>query len=178
MEILKDNIENFKKEAAEFFGGNGVENFKYQVATNFMNYKTENVEYRPNDFLHTFLNLIEENPYTQLTEVFFDYYDRTILEHIKSQVNANWYFTSSDAGSVKIGSEDFNILIPNGYGDGTTEVIVTHGAAHVPLRFYTTVQGNFYIYDHDCGDTVETELNGSYSIYTQDQTVVFEKISE
>lgn len=32
--------------------------------------------------------------------------------------------TSSDAGSVRIGNDLFNVLIPNGYGDGYTTVIV------------------------------------------------------
>lgn len=174
MNKLIDNIEEFEEKAKENFG-NENDNFKYRVATNFGIYDIREVEYFPKDFSLSMSNLIAKNPYTQLTEVFSEYYQVNIFEHIKNQTDASFHLTSSDIGGVKIGNEDFGIIIPNGFGDGETEVIITNNDAHVPLSFYTSVKGNFNIYNYDCGNTVETTLNGKYMIYSGKQTVVFVK---
>lgn len=90
------------------------------------------------------------------------------------------YRTASDAGSVKIGNDKFSILIPNGYGDGMTDVCIVHTKDNPfsnVLKFLTGVDGTFSIYSYDCGDAVETELIGRFGIYYGDGFVVFEKWS-
>lgn len=88
------------------------------------------------------------------------------------------YKTVSDAGSVKIGNDKFSILIPNGYGDGMTDVCIVYTKDNPfsnVLKFLTSVEGTIYIYSHDCGNSVETGLIGRYGIYYGHGFVVFEK---
>lgn len=89
--------------------------------------------------------------------------------------------TVSDAGSVKIGNGSFSILIPNGYGDGMTDVCVVDDRNENPfadvLKFLTSVEGKIDIYSADCGNSVETGLIGRYGIYYGYGFVVFEKWS-
>ncbi len=90
------------------------------------------------------------------------------------------YRTASDAGSVKIGNDKFSILIPNGYGDGMTDVCIVYTKDNPfsnVLKFLTSVEGTIFIYSYDCGDAVETTLIGRFGIYHGNGFVVFEKWS-
>lgn len=81
--------------------------------------------------------------------------------------------TSSDAGSVRIGNDSFKTLVPNGYGDGYTTVIVGDpgeeriaGAEY--KNFWSFVSGeDFSVYYSDCGNDEEiaTTLSGKYYVY-------------
>ena len=71
----------------------------------------------------------------------------------------------SDAGSVKVGNDDCTILLPNGYGDGITEVYILEKDDPLPdkAKFFTTIEGNAIgIYDYDCGGEKVTIISGRY----------------
>lgn len=78
------------------------------------------------------------------------------------------FTTMSDAGGLKVGTKDFNIIIPNGYGDGDTLVRVLEESEKAPstARFFTSIEGeNINVYAYDCGQEVETTLSGRYGVY-------------
>jgi len=91
--------------------------------------------------------------------------------------------TLSDAGSVKIGNDNFSVLIPNGYGDGDTKVIIVSNIdceSFKSFKFFTSIKGNINIYNYDCDSpcleskVIET-IKGWYGVYYKDGTVLFEK---
>ena len=90
--------------------------------------------------------------------------------------------TMSDVGSVKVGIEGkCTILIPNGYGDGTTEVRLVPNRDYIPdgASFLTTVEGEeIEIFSHDCGQEVIKTLSGRFGIYNMHADhgiVIFER---
>lgn len=175
---LKDNIERYKKDARKYFEekeylGKFERERYYQVATGLDFYDLEDVAYYPDDFEKTLKALIRKNPFSQLMEVFGEKLNVLDLEkHLKEQDEDLLHIiTLSDAGSVKIGNNDFSVLIPNGYGDGQTEVFITTKRVHVPLRFWTTISGTFEI-----GNDSRYTLNGDYSIFYGNGYVVFSKV--
>lgn len=90
-------------------------------------------------------------------------------------------YTFSDVGSVKIGNDNFNILLPNGYGDGCTTVLIL-GKNEEPREnnhYICTIEGDYGIYSYDLGDEVIYEMQGKYNIYnSHNGVVVFKKISD
>lgn len=175
---LKDNIERYKKDARKYFEekeylGKFERERYYQVATGLDFYDLEDVAYYPDDFEKTLKALIRKNPFSQLMEVFGEKLNVLDLEkHLKDQDEDLLHlFTLTDTGSVKIGNDNFSILVPNGYGDGLTEVFVTTKRVHVPLRFWTTVSGEFKI-----GNDSRYILDGDYSIFFGNGYVVFSKV--
>lgn len=79
------------------------------------------------------------------------------------------FYTESDAGGVRIGiNGSFTVLIPNGYGDGKTEVIIYDEEIKMDhRRFFTSIEGsqiNIYAFDCGCDELVYT-LSGKYDIY-------------
>lgn len=90
----------------------------------------------------------------------------------------NWIDTDSDAGGLKIGTDDFSVIVPNGYGDGTMYfAIVGKGCFnHDMLNFWSSISGkNINIYDYDCGGEVIKTLSGRYGVFYGYKFVVFEK---
>lgn len=91
--------------------------------------------------------------------------------------------TMSDVGSVKIGIEGkCTILIPNGYGDGPTEVRIVPNRDYIPdgACFLTTVEGDSIgIFEYDCGQEVIKTLSGRFGIYNIEGSdhglVIFER---
>ncbi len=103
------------------------------------------------------------------------------------------FSTTSDLGGVLVGNTDWQVLVPNGYGDGTTEVHIIRfkdfeeqleyvmdketGKHH--FDYFTVVKGHFGIYPYDAYKTKsELEkpakvLKGEYSIYYHEQHVYF-----
>lgn len=179
MELLKNNIENFKNDAKQYFKGNDTaDNFKYRVATNFMIYNIEDVPYYPNDFKKSLQALYNNNLGSQLVEVFKNEFGYNLEEYLKQTANYEKLVTYSDAGSLKIGNKNFNILIPNGYGDGETEVFIIEQNIDIPLRYITLVEGEVEIFDYDCANSnVVTTIKGRYQIYSENGQIVFVKIS-
>ena len=92
--------------------------------------------------------------------------------------------TLSDAGSVRIGNDSFQILIPNGYGDGETNVLIIDEDDKLDekARFFTIAEGEINIYNYDCASNpdlfpleVIKTLKGRYGIYNLDGVVIFKK---
>ena len=110
--------------------------------------------------------------------------------------------TASDVGSLLVGNEEFQVLIPNGYGDGTTRVAVFNKADSdysVASRIikvdsdYSVVSrimsdmmdshhgpylhGKFNIYPYDCCNPTVDEpcktLEGRYFTYYYDGLIAF-----
>ena len=90
--------------------------------------------------------------------------------------------TISDAGAVKIGSDEFSALIPTGAGDGESAYCIytqaeldAVGINTADLHYFTLVSGNFNMYDYDCGCTVSETVEGSFSVFYADGIVFFVK---
>lgn len=75
--------------------------------------------------------------------------------------------TESDVASVKVGNENFTMLIPNGYGDGTTLVVVADNKEETEgFNFFTIIEGDIInIYDHDCGNDVADTISGEFYVF-------------
>lgn len=90
-------------------------------------------------------------------------------------------YTCSDVGSVKIGNDNFNILVPNGCGDGCTTMLIL-GKNEEPREnshYICTIEGDCGIYSYDLGDEVIYQMYGKYNIYnSHNGVVVFKKISD
>lgn len=84
--------------------------------------------------------------------------------------------TVSDTGSLKIGTNDFTVLIPNGCGDGYTCYAILARSefyADTIMKFFTIVNGKLSIFSYDCGNEVIEEINGKFSIYYYNGFVAF-----
>lgn len=101
----------------------------------------------------------------------------------KNEAMVERLYTASDAGSVRIGVKGkCEICIPNGYGDGMTEVLIAPNRKCVPedAIFLTCVEGDsIEIFSHDCGNEVVKTLSGRFDIYNLPggPAVVFERLS-
>ena len=91
--------------------------------------------------------------------------------------------TISDAGSVKVGSGSFSVLIPTGDGDGesaycvyTQQELDADKINTADLYYFTLLSGQFSVYDYDCGDTVSTTLEGRFNVYYAEGIVFFVKV--
>lgn len=101
----------------------------------------------------------------------------------------DWYFKrkilgnkqiklSSDAGGVKVGTDKFSIIIPNGYGDGTTRFAVLNKDEmnESAFEYFTLLEGDeVNVYSCDCGDEILYTLKGRYGAYYSDGFVVLVK---
>lgn len=90
-----------------------------------------------------------------------------------------WHETYSDAGGLRIGNDDFSVIVPNGYGDGNMHyTIVGRGCFnHDMLNFWCSISGkNINIYNYDCSDgSAVNSLSGRYGVFYGYGFVVFEK---
>jgi hypothetical protein len=83
--------------------------------------------------------------------------------------------TSSDIGSILIGTKDAYVAVPNGYGDGYTSVFIFEDReegekvlAEHDYNFITTCSGTrLEIPEYDCPSEWKPviTLNGRYAIY-------------
>jgi len=183
--LLIDNQQEYKDAAKKYFEGRDTQDsFLYRVATDFMLYDLS-VPYYNDDFERSLKALYEKNLGSQLTEVFKDKFGFSFVKYLNDEgIAFKRIYTDSDAGSVKIGNETMTINIPNGYGDGQTDVFIVEKKkgdnVRIPYDFLTTVKGTFNIYEYDCGngeDAVVT-ISGEYAIYFENGVVVFEKWEE
>lgn len=96
---------------------------------------------------------------------------------IRKMLNEMVFKTTSDVGGVKIGNDNFSIIIPNGYGDGVTRIaIVNRGDINENMfTFFTSVEGCINIFSYDCGDEVERTIFGKYGVYYCEGFVIFER---
>ena len=89
-----------------------------------------------------------------------------------------------DGGTILFGNEQWNIAIPNDYGDGTHNVRVMSEKEFIckyknkGYRWRGVCEGEFNIYDYDYIEDdpeVLITLKGKYSIYTCFGNVLFVK---
>ncbi|MCK9553200.1 hypothetical protein [Aquamicrobium sp.] len=94
-------------------------------------------------------------------------YDQYLASIIKETATMQ-YDVWSDAGSVKVGNAQFSFLISHNNGDGHAIAAVFKNEKDFissPMKFITSVEGTFNIYDYDCGQNVIVTLNGRYDVY-------------
>lgn len=96
---------------------------------------------------------------------------------VYDMLGKNWRETESDADGLKIGNDEWTILIPNGSGDGETRYGVVEDRGFNPdmMEYFTEVEGTFNIYSYDCGSDIDMTLHGRYGIYNCNGFIVFEK---
>lgn len=100
--------------------------------------------------------------------------------------DARVFYTGSDAGGLLVGDVNggFSYLIPNGYGDGETRVVVADRMGlfnEDMMRNVGIVDGNTLIYGYDCSTPSQADndalvLHGRYSVFSYDGTVAFRKM--
>lgn len=96
------------------------------------------------------------------------YHHEKIWLFIRAMFGDKSQKTISDAGALKIGVDNFTILVNNGCGDGETRYAVLHKDefyADELMKYFSTINGKFNIYSYDCGDAINEELEGCYHIY-------------
>lgn len=100
---------------------------------------------------------------------------KLILKYLEKKADEK-FTTESDIGSLAVGTNDFKYNISNLYGDGTNYVYIVENNKHIRgLDFLTTIEGNFNIYDYDCGNNIVITLHGRYAIYRAERLFVFVK---
>ena len=88
----------------------------------------------------------------------------------------------SEVASVKLLSEDGknHVLIPNGFGDGITDVFIMEDDEYKPMPgVYRScdIVGKWGICSTDYGTAVQEWLEGTYFVYFGEQKVFFQRIS-
>lgn len=90
------------------------------------------------------------------------------------------FYTLSDAGGVRIGNKQFQMLIPNGQGDGITRINFLDDEDSLPLeaKYFTCFKGeNIKVYAYDCGscDMYVATMSGRFGVYYINKDVYFVK---
>lgn len=105
---------------------------------------------------------------------------RSRLSVIRQMFGDRAFPAVSDAGSVKLGSDAFTVLIPHGRGDGDARVAVfgkEDSFNESLMDFFTIVSGaDFAVYYADCGDDVSVRLSGRYAVYTHQGLVALKQL--
>lgn len=95
-----------------------------------------------------------------------DYHHERILKMLAGRKKI---ITSSDVGSVKVGNEHFSVNIPNGCGDGLTEVYIVSKnevlSEDMLRSLGLTLHGKINIFSYDCGKKIEHTINGNYFVF-------------
>lgn len=91
--------------------------------------------------------------------------------------------TVSDRGSVKFKVGRINLLVPNEYGDGDTEVAIFEKGDTFNWKLmneHTKIEGRFEVCYGDCSEEIIRELNGNYEIYSFNRyvAIVNDKVFE
>lgn len=92
-------------------------------------------------------------------------------------------YTESDAGGILVGTKDFGVKISNGYGDGTTEIIILDINEELPknAKYKQCLEGKFNIYNYDCSKRLDEDivctLTGRYGVFRDDYSIYFQKWS-
>ena len=89
------------------------------------------------------------------------------------------YEYSCDGGSIKLGNEQVNIHLPNGYGDGSFDIYIgSEDEIDIPKEatFIGSIEGKFYVYGYDCSNSqILCELEGTYAISRYEGTIYLER---
>lgn len=98
---------------------------------------------------------------------------------VRGMLGDNCRKAYSDISGLKIGNSQWSIIVPNGYGDGVTRYGIANDNFNSDIvKYFTSVSGEFNIYDYDCGDDVAMTLKGKYGIYYYEGIVLFQKWSD
>ncbi len=93
-------------------------------------------------------------------------------KRIREMFGERQFKTWSEAGGLRVGTDSFSIIIPNGRGDGETRVAIFEKGDKFNdnmMQFFTKIEGNsIQIYGNDCGIDVVKKLEGSYLVYYYD----------
>lgn len=169
---------------------NQIYNIQYHYTKNnniifdYVCYKVDikSIEEEIKNLQNTCEKLKNDNEYTKI-------YKKTLkkIEELKKELSdlkksdRITLYTYSDVGSVKIGNDNFNILVPNGCGDGYTTVLIL-GKNEEPREnnyYICTIEGDYSIYSYDLGIEVIYKIHGKYNIYnSHNGVVIFKKISD
>lgn len=129
-----------------------------------------------NEFKDLVLNderLKDNQGYWELAKEDMQLYDRLVLEYLRKRAD-KFFTTESDIGSLAVGTSDFKYNIGNLYGDGTNYVYILENNEHLScLDFLTTIEGDFNIYDYDCGNNIAITLHGKYAVYRAERVFAF-----
>lgn len=101
------------------------------------------------------------------------------MDKMKLAIGFKNLSVTSDRGGVLIGNQGMTVLVPNGCGDGETDVYILPAGTDISRLvetgdYWTTISGdNIIIYGNDChtDDPLVTLPAGSYQIYQDDMTV-------
>lgn len=118
---------------------------------------------------------------SQAYQVMLESYDYSGLwKYFREMLGEKRKYASSDAGSLKVGNDDFTILIPNGHGDGATRYAILNEDEYYGHRFryFTQLQGKFNIYSSDCGDEIAETIEGVFGIYIHEGMIALVKRNE
>lgn len=81
--------------------------------------------------------------------------------------------TDSDRAGLKVGNDNFSVLVPNDGQDGETRTYVfkkDNGWFNPDLldecRYFAALEGIFSIYENDCNGEKICDLSGKFFIYT------------
>lgn len=102
------------------------------------------------------------------------YHPEKVWYYIREMFGDKCQKTWSDAGSLKIGNDDFTLYISNGYGDGEMRYAVLNEDefyAQSIMEYQCSVNGKFNVYCYDCGTAVDTTLEGRFGIFSYDRLV-------
>jgi len=127
--------------------------------------------------LKDFKKLIMEDKEARLMQ-FTGEWLKDDTEFLQSFVSDDAIYTMSDAGGLKIGTNGFNVIAPNGAGDGSTVVsfLKKDSFNSSAFNFWTSINGNeINLYSYDCGNEIARTVNGKYGIYFKDGLIVFEE---
>lgn len=102
-------------------------------------------------------------------------YNALVYDYLESKADET-FITTSDMGSLAVGTSNFRYNIPNLYGDGINLVYIINQNEHIEaVDFLTTIEGRFNIYNSDCGKSVVKTLEGRYAVYRGEKLFVFVK---
>lgn len=130
------------------------------------------------DFIELYLGDERVKSFYARNKIAREYRPEVYWKTIRGFIGDQLFKTDSDAGSVKIGNGMFSLLIPNGRGDGITRVAVVDdgsGLRGLEMNYFTTITGEFDVFDYDCGENSVMNLDGKYAVYYYDGFVVFSK---
>lgn len=91
------------------------------------------------------------------------------------------YTVISDRGGILLGNDVFNVLVPNGYGDCETTVVILEDGefSDSALNYFTMIEGEFNLYMDDCHavkENILTTLKGRFFIYYKNKYVFIAKL--
>lgn len=171
--------EQLEKQLIERFGKDG--GYIYRCVTNMYAraYYQQLSDYADEaEDLETFLVYVRGDDSLRFSQAYGEL-GRRLHWPLPIAYDADVLTTYSDAGGVRIGdlSGTATALIPNGYGDGETRVII--GKVNTcMLSLVVSIEGVYQIYAYDCARMSEAcdddyIIEGRFSVYSGEGTVAF-----